>query len=98
MRDLLQYMGKELKDCNRLTLIVAGMLVSKNLNNPEHAVKKILEMNQLASNIQLEFDKELIMHSTHTLKRFVTENTEALISSQETSREMTPLPSYVRGN
>jgi len=71
MQELLTYIDDELKDAGPLSLIVAGILVSKDLSDPKYAVKKVKNLNKLAINIALDKEKEVIMHATHTLKRFI---------------------------
>ncbi|CAI2368540.1 unnamed protein product [Moneuplotes crassus] len=74
MQNLLEYSFSKLQDFGTLSCLVCGMLLSKNLADPDKAISKIMEMQQLSDNIALPPDKQIIMHSTQTLKSFTQEN------------------------
>ena len=77
MQEALKFVDAELDGSDSITLIVAGLLLSKYFAKPEYVVKRVRELKKLAVNIQLDREKEIIMHSTHTLKRFVSEDEES---------------------
>ena len=74
MKKLLIHMEENLKGMDTMTLIVAGMIATKHLSNPEFVVTKVQDLKALVKNIQLNKEKEIIMHSTHSLKKFITED------------------------
>ena len=75
MKKLLVFMEDKLNGMDTMSIIVAGMIATKHLANPEFVVNKIQELKSLSKNIQLNKEKEIIMHSTHSLKRFIDDET-----------------------
>ena len=86
MKKLLMYMEENLKGMDTMTLIVAGMIATKHLSNPEFVVAKVQDLKALVKNIQLNKEKEIIMHSTHSLRRFITED-ETLTKKRDVKNE-----------
>ncbi|CAI2367727.1 unnamed protein product [Moneuplotes crassus] len=71
---VIEYAHCYVKDCGTLSSLVCGILLGKNITQPDKAIEKVLEMNQLSVNIGLTPEKEIIMHSTQTLKNCTQEN------------------------
>lgn len=78
LHSILKYAHTSLQDLGPMTNLVAGILMGSDLTKTESIVRKMIELKQLSKNIQLNTDKEMIMHSTHTLRKFTTENDDMM--------------------
>lgn len=80
-RDLLgvlRYVHTNVEDLGTLSSLVAGILLGSNFSQAEEVVCKMLELKQLSKDIELSAEKELIMHSTHTLRKFTKESDDMI--------------------
>lgn len=80
MQQLLETLDDKLDSDNPLEMLVAGILVTNDFDNVDRVVKKMVRLRQMSNDLQLDKEQEFILHSWHTLRKFVLEDEEDAIS------------------
>ena len=71
MLEILQYLESELNNTQPLNLLVAGILITKDFDDPKTVTEKLKSLNSLSDDLNLDNHQNMLLHSKLTLSDFI---------------------------